>query len=141
MTLDGLPEFLENPDPSLLLTDNYIVVDFETTNLDKGSPLNPMNDLVLAEWYTPERGYVYKFGGEFDMHELIKACESADIIVAHNSKFELQWLDRCGLDLRKVLPYCTLLGECVLYGNKLQTKGGISKQSLDKTATDRDWET
>ena len=45
------------------------------------------------------------------------ACEAADFIVAHNAKFELGWLRRCGVDLRKVITYDTMIAEYVLGGN------------------------
>ena len=47
----GLPWFLEDLDPNVYLTAPFIVFDFETTNLDKGSAINPMNDVVSAAWY------------------------------------------------------------------------------------------
>lgn len=51
-----------------------------------------------------------------------------DFIVAHNAKFELQWLSRMGVDIAKVLCYDTMLGEWVIAGNRVVQKG------LDPTA-------
>ena len=48
-----LPEFLTHPDPSIYLGDNYVVVDFETTNIQYGNPVYEANELVLACWYSP----------------------------------------------------------------------------------------
>jgi DNA polymerase-1 len=48
-------------------------------------------------------------------------------VVAHNAKFELGWLKRCGLDLRSVRCYDTMLGEWVLLGNERQS--GLSLQA------------
>ena len=51
--------------------------------------------------------------------------------MAHHTKFELGWLRRSGLDLRKILCFDTLIGEKVLAGNlKLQL-------SLDAAAARR----
>lgn len=58
------------------------------------------------------------WGGEYDLHALVEACEAADFIVAHNAKFELQWLERCGLDISKVLVWDTMIGDYVLGGNR-----------------------
>jgi DNA polymerase I-like protein with 3'-5' exonuclease and polymerase domains len=52
------------------------------------------------------------------MQELLDDVMSVDFIVAQNLKFELQWLKRCGLELRDVLGYDTMLAEWVLDGNK-----------------------
>jgi DNA polymerase I-like protein with 3'-5' exonuclease and polymerase domains len=38
--------------------------------------------------------------------------------VAQNAKFELAWLDRCGLDLHDVLVWDTMLAEWVVLGNR-----------------------
>ena len=49
--------------------------------------------------------------------DLVAKVEKADFIVAHNAKYELGWLRRCGIDLRKVFAYDTQIGEYVLLGN------------------------
>jgi DNA polymerase-1 len=113
----GLPGFVKDPDPNLYWSDNYVVLDFETTTILKGSPLVEGNRIVLACW--GRRGSVSsRFGSEYEQGELVKAIEGADFIIAHNAKFELGWLRRCGIDLRKVVVYDTLIGEYVLGGNR-----------------------
>src|SRR5574343_656570 len=113
-----VPNFVSNPNPEIYLVDNYALVDFECSNLDKGSAVNPGNRRLLAVCRLgpshpqaldggPEgRTRVYA-GSEYEQSRLLRVIEEADFIVAHNAKFELQWLRRCGLDLRSVLPYCT----------------------------------
>lgn len=123
---ESLPSFIKEPDPSIYLGDNYVYVDFETTNLDKGSPYNKENKLVYAGWilgkdhplYDPEREYTDRWGSEYELGDLVEACERAEYIVAHNVKFELGWLRRCGLDLYRVLSWCTQIGEYVIAGNR-----------------------
>ncbi|PWG73366.1 hypothetical protein DF186_23440, partial [Enterococcus hirae] len=68
--------FLEEPDPEIYLSDNYVVVDFETTNLEKGSPINPDNRIVLATWKCGKGEVKYKFGSEFEQEELISDINS-----------------------------------------------------------------
>lgn len=58
------------------------------------------------------------YGGEFELERLVEACISADFIVAHNAKFELQWLERCGVDIGNVVVFDTMLSEYVLGGNR-----------------------
>lgn len=134
----SLPDFLLNPDSSIYKrSNNYVVLDFETSANVEGTT-GPMalfseNFLVLACWYTPEGGMRAKFGGEFDMQELVEVCENADFIVAQNAKFELQWLDRCGLDLTNVLVFDTKIAEYVIGGNRWQHR----RLSLDSIAEAR----
>lgn len=116
---EELPEFLVKPDPNTYLSENFVVLDFETTNLDKGDPNNPDNRLVLAVWYDNSTGETFsQWGSEYEMGELVRACERADFIVAHNAKFELGWLKRCGLDISNIVSFCTQIGEYVLLGNR-----------------------
>jgi DNA polymerase-1 len=123
-TLPGnvLPDFVVRPDPTVYLTGRPLFLDFETTNLDKGSARNPLNRIVLACWQRGWDGEVeHKWGGEYEQQELLEAIREADFIVAHNAKFELAWLGRCGLDLETVLVYDTLLAEYVIGGNRYKT--------------------
>jgi DNA polymerase I-like protein with 3'-5' exonuclease and polymerase domains len=114
-----LPSFVSNPDPSVYLSDNYVVLDFETTNVEKGTALNEDNRLVLAEWFHKGRWH-YVYGGELDMGKLVHACNESDFLVAHNAKFELQWLDRCGFDIGSKPVWCTYVAEWVIGGNRWQ---------------------
>jgi DNA polymerase I-like protein with 3'-5' exonuclease and polymerase domains len=137
---EQLPAFVREPAPSNYMLSGYLVLDFETTNKERGSALDASNSLLLACWRLGREHPGYKAGGildniawgsEFEQSGLLRDCEQASFIVCHQTKFELGWLRRCGLDLRKVLPYCTLIGEKVLHGN-------IKTQlSLDATAARR----
>lgn len=116
-----MPTFLASPDPHLYRRNNYVVLDFETTNLDKGTALRGDNRIVLACWLSvlgEEATLSSHFGGEYELSELVAACQQADFIVAHNAKFELQWLERCGVDIGETLVYDTMLGEYVIGGNR-----------------------
>lgn len=115
--LGALPRHVASPDPSVYWSENYVTLDFETTSYDKGSPSNPANRIVLACWKQGNLPVQHCWGSEYEQGELVAAVEAADFIVAHSAKFELGWLARCGVDLRKVLVYDTLLGEYVLGGN------------------------
>jgi len=123
--LGRLPKHVASPDPSLYWSDNYVVLDFETTTQYKGSPLVEGNRLVLACWLQVRGGrgsaplcVKHRFGSEYKQGELLEAIAGADFIVAHNTKFELGWLKRCGIDLRKVVIFDTIIAEHVLGGNR-----------------------
>lgn len=113
-----LPPWLQDPNPERwLMTDNYLVLDFEGTNLEKGSALVDDNRVLLACWtYKGESKHLW--GDMHELGELMDDVDSCDLLVAHNAKFELQWLSRGGLKLHEVLTYDTMIGEYVLYGNQ-----------------------
>lgn len=127
-----LPAFLQKPDPSVYLGHNYVVLDFEIDVQDGayGHAAHKGNSLLLACWRTGkdhpfsieniwgcDEWTEADWGSEYEQAMLISAIEAADFIVAHNAKYELGWLKRCGLDLRKILVFDTKLGEYVLMGN------------------------
>lgn len=117
-----LPSFVTDPNPSLYETGSWVCLDFETSNIDKGSALVAENRIVLACWITGQGTTVherkYRWGSEFEMQELLADIASHDFIVAQNAKFELQWLDRCGHPLGSKPVYDTMMGEWVLSGNR-----------------------
>lgn len=118
-----LPDFVRNPNPDLYTRGTPLFLDFETTNLDKGSALSDGNRLVLSCWQSGWAGRTHhSWGSEFEQQELLEAVRSADFMVAHNAKFELQWLQRCGADLSKIVVYDTMLAEYVIGGNRWQTQ-------------------
>lgn len=147
-----LPWFLTDPNPDIYLSDNWLVVDFETKNLDKGSALNPLNDIVLATWATA-KGVFHKHGGVYDQQELVEAIAGADFIVAQNAKFELQWLIRMGIDISRILVYDTYLADYVIAGNRgwdldldsiatrygVATKHGLGKIWMASGVCPSDW--
>lgn len=122
-----LPEFIKTPNPLLYRSNNYVYVDFETTNLDSGSPYNKENSLVFAAWilgsshpknHTGKPLIKSGFGNEFEQGELVGDIEEAKYFVAHNAKFEYGWLNRCGLNIFNTPAYCTQIGEYVIAGNR-----------------------
>lgn len=124
-----LPQFLTSLDPNIYFSDNYVVVDFEvdTSHGDYGAPVHVDNLLLLSRWRLgPSHiGYASRrvgsqWGGEYYQERLTSEIETADFVVAHNGKYELGWLIRLGVDLRKVLVFDTKLAEYVLLGNLAQ---------------------
>ena len=114
------PNFITDPDPSLFMSENYLVFDFETTNLDKGDPLNENNNVLLIAWKRSgdERGVFVQHPKPAHIEDFLEEVARADFIVAHNAKFELGWLKRLGVRLEQTLPFCTQLAEYVLRSNR-----------------------
>lgn len=132
-----LPKHIENPDWRIYESENWVVFDFETTNRDKGSALDQGNRLLLATWIwgrsvpnglgkdgqEQSSETVQTCSGELvELQRLFAALEAADFVVAHNAKFELQWLDRLGFDISRLVVYDTMLGEYVRLGNRQGAK-------------------
>lgn len=101
-------------------SDNYVTLDFEvdTSFGDFGHPVHKENRLLLASWKQGRNGGVVShWGDELHQEKLLKTIEAADFIIAHNAKYELGWLTRCGIDLHDVLVFDTKIAEYVLFGN------------------------
>jgi DNA polymerase I len=113
-----VPRFLTHPDPSIYTRGRGLFLDFENTVLDKGSWLNKSNRILMASWVTADGYLKTKWGGETDLQELLDDIAEADFVVAHNIKHELGWLERCGANLRKIIPFCTMIAEWVIGGNR-----------------------
>ena len=124
MDNNSLPWFVSDPKAALEAykhPTHIVVVDFETTNLDHGTPLNENNHIVLACWWiiTPE-GITKKsrFADEYDLAELEHDIRAAQFVVGCNMKFECGWFLRMGLDLHDILVYDTFLAEWVILANR-----------------------
>jgi DNA polymerase I-like protein with 3'-5' exonuclease and polymerase domains len=136
---EQLPSFVSSPSPDIYLSDAYLVVDLETTNREHGSALDAQNSLLLACWSLGAthpsahlHGRVHhKWADEFGQRLLEQHISECSFVVCHHTKFELGWFRRCGLDLRRILTFCTMIGEKVLHGNKKVPL------SLDATAARR----
>lgn len=127
-----LPDHVREPRPEIYDSNNYVCLDFETSAYGKGLPVYDENCIVLAAWSLgPEHPAVesgeadsrtrwFKFGGEFQLAELVRDVEAADFIIAHNAKFELGWLRRCGIDLTRVVVWDTMICDYVIGGNRWQ---------------------
>lgn len=128
---DLIPKFVTHPSPSdIYYSGNFVALDFEGDSDRKGSALLESNDIILACWTVYKGGKVvkkHKFGGIYEMGELVDDINSADFLLAFNAKFELQWLKRCGLELRDTLAYDPMLAQWVLDGNQ---KGKGFERSL-----------
>jgi len=120
---------LENPDPEIYLSNNYLVIDCETTREENGSALCKDNDLLLTVTKRSGNNYQVRRGGELEISDICEMAEQADFIVAHNSKFDLQWLKRAGLDLTRVVVFDTMIAEKVIRSNLCN---GIEQLSLKR---------
>ncbi len=140
----SLPQHLESLNPDIYLSTNYVVLDFETdtSHGDYGNAVHADNGLVLGSYklgaghtnFIIPEAISSIFGSEFEMSELVAAIESADFLVAHNAKYELMWLKRCGLDVGETLVFDTQLAEYVLLGNTASGDDGTPPRSVSLDA-------
>lgn len=113
-----LPWFITDPDPSYYLSDQWLAIDLETTNKNKGDAGEKSNRLIYGYWYSPilGSGEVYS---EQELKYIIElAVERGLFILAHGGKFELKWFKRSGVKIEHILLYDTLLGDYVRAGNR-----------------------
>lgn len=118
---DRFPRFLRDLDPNIYKDENYGVLDFETTNNDKGSALRDDNYIVAWTLYTQRDGAItrrYYADGGGDYSELVEAIRPLSFLVAQNAKFELQWLYRLGLEKGSILVWDTMLAQYCINGNR-----------------------
>jgi DNA polymerase I-like protein with 3'-5' exonuclease and polymerase domains len=92
-----------------------VTLDFETTNLDNGDPRNVENRIVQV--------CLRVNGGplltEAEAWKVLGTASGVSLIlVAHNAKFELGWLNRAGIDTTHWLPFDTMIAEYVIAGNR-----------------------
>lgn len=114
-----LPPHILNPDPKIYLSDSHVTLDVETTNYERGSAIEPRNQLLLSSYkYGRGQGILSKWGDEHHTTALYERISASDFIIAHNAKFELQWMVRAGIDISKIVVFDTLLAEYVLAGNR-----------------------
>ena len=111
--------------PEVYETDSFTVLDFETTNIDKGDCRNRNNEIVcLSYQYWKNKKLIVSRttrGNEWDIladNQFFDCIEKSAFLVAHNSRFELGWLGRCGVDISKILFFCTQIAEYVIAGNR-----------------------
>ncbi len=130
-----LPNFLTTPTGDLYRSDNYVVVDFETTGIDYGDPANNDNSILLGCWRAEPEGRIYlERSNEYGFQQLLSRIERADFVVAHNTKFEIGWLRRCGLKVEETLFFCTQIAEYTLTSNtqaKLSLAACLERRGLE----------
>lgn len=122
-TID-LPHFLINPNPYIYLSNNYCVLDLETTNKNFGDPREQENRLLLTVVKEADKQFLHSWANEYELGDILDYLKQFDFLVGHNIKYDLKWLKRAGLDLHDVLVYDTMIGEYVYYGNT-RPKGGL----------------
>jgi DNA polymerase I-like protein with 3'-5' exonuclease and polymerase domains len=124
-----------------------LVLDLETTvqflegNTKDNSPFHPDNKIVSAHFAWVEgdeigecKSLIFhhnEMGSPNDPAELRKALEEAEVIVAHNAKYDILYLQESGFQIPPEV-YCTMIGEYVL------ARGQVIEKSLEVVAERRD---
>jgi DNA polymerase I-like protein with 3'-5' exonuclease and polymerase domains len=123
-----------------------IVLDLETTVQKVGddkdnSPYNPDNKCVSAHWLEIDPLGIPGAVSTLVFHHnekptpdpreaLQAALDAADVLVAHNAKFDVSWLREMGFRLPASV-WCTMIGEYIF------ARGQRAELSLEKTALRR----
>lgn len=119
-----------------------LVLDLETTVTDIGgkkdnTPFNPNNKLVSAHFaWLGQRQVTHLVFHHKDKaipdssQPLEDALQEADVLIAHNAKFDVGWLRACGFTIPPKIR-CTMINEYIL------AKGQRTELSLKKVAERR----
>lgn len=75
-----------------LLLKNPVVLDVETSTSNKGNPFDVTNQLVTVQLKQGDNPTQVFFSEDFD--KVIPILDSASCIIAFNSKFDLNWIQR-----------------------------------------------
>jgi DNA polymerase I-like protein with 3'-5' exonuclease and polymerase domains len=116
-----------NGDPSIYDSDNWVALDVET----QGHYRDKSVDLVCMVGVEGSGKTWSYYGGSMLPTWVVTKIMSYDFIVAHNAKFDMQWLSRMGVELRDVPIYCTMMGEWVILSNRSK---GLTDLSLNSSA-------
>lgn len=116
------PKFLTELNPNIYVSSqNFRVLDFETTNRNKGSALDLSNRILTWSCIDGRTGREYR-GDTRDrtgsIRRLFDKIRDCDFLVCQNAKFELQWLYREGVEPGSVLVYDTMLADYCIAGNR-----------------------
>lgn len=86
--------------------------DVETTTINFGDPYHPDNRLVDVGFYSGNEYHVF-YKDSIDV-ERIKELLYQSILVGANLKFDLAWMERIGIDTRRVVCYDVQLAEFII---------------------------
>lgn len=104
----------------------YLVLDIEGTKKPNHLPWTPGSCIVNVGVHRPDGSQtVYWFNHDHitvDAHDsLLKLqaeIDAADMLVAHNIKFDLSWLKHIGLNVQGKQFWCTMVAEYLLQGQR-----------------------
>ena len=93
----------------------FVTVDLETTNRSRGSACEVGNRIVDAACQVNAGPVIV---GLDNVKATLAGLAAPVVLVAHNAKFELQWLKREGVECTALLVWDTMIAEYVLAGNR-----------------------
>ena len=117
----------------------FLILDVETTILNKGNPFNPNNQLCYIGYKTYGKSNYTTLKLPFVLSDIQAVVDAHDYLVAFNAKFDCHWLERIGVVLDGIriwdcqyasflfsnqqTKYPSLNGECerIGLGSKIDT--------------------
>lgn len=91
---------------------NLLAFDVESTTINHGDPYHPDNRLVQVGFYDG-KNYTIMYKDKIDI-ESIEKLLSQSYIVGANLKFDLAWMERIGIDTRKLKVYDVQIAEFLI---------------------------
>lgn len=110
---------------------NYLVLDTETSKCPVMNPWQPGSFMVAVGYCLndgPVTTHLLRHATEFvkpvsvTLLEIQAAVDAADVIVAHNAKFDINWLKAIGINLEGKKLWCTLTADYLMSGQFRQSR-------------------
>ena len=106
-----------------------LVLDFETTKIPAFRPWHPgaypvslhmkwLEDGTEKEWVFNHSELLEQPAQHIQIAEIQKEIDKADRLIAHNMKFDLQWLWKMGISTAGKRLYCTMVGDYLINGQR-----------------------
>lgn len=90
-----------------------LAFDVETTTINKGDPYHPDNRLVQVGFYSPVDQHTLFYKDKIHV-EPIKKLLYESVLIGANLKFDLAWMERLGIDTRRVRIFDVQLAEFII---------------------------
>lgn len=96
-----------------------LILDFETTNWNKGNPFDSRNYAVCVglKFLGENTNCIYLDSDE-SLAKVKEYLEETSVLVAYNAKFDLHWLRKIGIGFSHVRVWCSQLAEFLLNNQK-----------------------
>lgn len=90
-----------------------LAFDVETTTINKGDPYHPDNRLVQVGFYDPIDQHTLFYKNEIHVESIRKLLYES-VLIGANLKFDLAWMERIGIDTRRVQVFDVQLAEFII---------------------------
>ena len=92
---------------------NLVSFDVETTTINNGDPYHPDNRLVQVGFYNPVDQHTLFYKDKIHVESIRKLLYES-VLIGANLKFDLAWMERVGIDTKRLKVYDVQLAEFII---------------------------